>query len=136
MKTFPNIPFDVSDTVSDMIKELCPISQIEIVDDDQDTEHRIYKYVGLASQKAVIGYMSGFKLHYYRDDVVSLYEDINNNMCVFWHDGVLVVMISTTEDQHDGVMNHYGDAAVLLTQVNNSHIICQIMNTFPEEEEE
>jgi hypothetical protein len=127
METHPIILPDlqISATLTDLVQRYCPISQMEIVDEG-DEDNRIYKYVGLCEQPEVSGGTpSHYKLRYFRRDVVSLYECVKENACVFWHENVLVIMISNTEDQHEGVMTHYEDAAALLTQIG-CDLVCQI----------
>lgn len=143
-RTFPIIPEKVSDLIQDLIQEHCPISQAEIVEattlleeqvtcsDDEDSKPTIYKYVGFISQDDLQTYIpsKGYKLHDYMKNIVSLYESEKDNTVIFWCDNVLVVMISTDEDQHDGVMNLYGDIGLLLKYVGNSHIIGQLVNMY------
>ena len=116
--TSPIIPTDavVKQDIVSMINHLCPISKMEIVDEVEDEEEevqsKIYKYVGIATQKEVFYYvnrnvipvaeMSGLSdeevtgnfAEHYRTEEVLLLETIqgrNNNpenVCIFWHEYV------------------------------------------------
>lgn len=125
MKAFPIIPIKIAEDLQELIHEYCPLSRTEIVDeeidDEEDEGSRIYKFVGLANREDVEAYVpSRFRIKYSTSDMV-LYEKADpDNTAIFWFDGVLVVMISSTDEQHDGVMNLYDDAAALLTQVSNT----------------
>jgi hypothetical protein len=115
----PIIPIEVNEEIQELISHCCPLSRVEILEDG-DEDNKIYKFVGMVTLEELYDYLpSGYRFHD-DTDFAALLQYEESYTCVYWQDGIVNVMISSTEDQHYGVMDAYEDVMSLLTKIGST----------------
>lgn len=133
MKIFPIIPEEIqyiSAATKGLIHSLCPLSTIQIVDDEDDPNDphtdKIYTFVGIISIEDLNLYIPSQYKKRFGNHMFSLFENYRENGAIFWHEGVIRVMISNDQGQHWALMDYYDDISTLLTMGQNDQLIGSI----------
>jgi hypothetical protein len=115
----PIIPIEINEEIQELITRCCSLSRMEIIDEG-DEENKIYKFVGMATMEELNGCLPPRYKFYDQTNFAALVEYNESFTCVYWQDGIVNIMVSNTEDQHNAVMDTYEDVMSLLTMLGSS----------------